>query len=347
MESHTSLNSKFTCTKHKGELIQRISESIYSSNPLYCLECVVESNRTGTYDNLMKFEDYIKFACQNVNIKAHSEEDLPNEVRDLLTQNIGILEAFKEHIDQEKTKVADILKIVEDRVHHILSEYKSMIFRNLDKQLDTFRFNIDYIKSSSNKWFDHNYGTSHISPKNLEESIKLQDSTRSLAIFIKILNRDITERCYLSDHKSSENYEQITDDARQYIKISCQEIKNQCESIPFVRISQDISSRSITDHLERLFLELFRDTFALEHQINEIPPFIKQRSVLESILEITQVSANLKKEKLLPKEISPDKFNSKLQRLRTLLNETSTRIGSPSSKYLSSCSRTTLNKSHY
>lgn len=318
---------EFACQKHKGELIQRLSDSILSSSPLYCLECIVDNNRAGVYDNLLKFDEYIKLVCESPHV-IESEEfkaEMPADISELLEKESAVIQQLTTHIEKEKQKVETFLNSLQEKALKVLADYKNAVFYSLDRQVETLKYNFGHIKGSAHKWYDNIPSQYYKNSEELEQAIQAQESSQTLEIFIKHLNRDLAEMSYLATQAGQENRELVYVQGREYIQTAAQELRTQTEILPVIRVGYELGNKVVLEQLERLLVDLLRDSLNLEHELQEIPPYIKHHDYSEqsSVLRT-------RKDKVLDTEMSTEKFTSKIQKLRSLLNETTSRIsGSP------------------
>lgn len=317
---------KYICQKHKSEQIQRISDSVLSSSPLYCLECIVENNRAGVYDNLLKLDEYIKFVCESSPMIESEEfkEAIPTEISELFEKESSVIEQLKAHIEKEKQKVATFFNAAQEKALKVLEEYKNAVFYGLDKQIESLAYNFGLIRRSAHKWFDNTPSEYYNKPEELLEAIQSQESTQALEIFIKHLNREMAEVGFLMAQEGRANRESAYIQGRDYVKSAFQELKDQVETLPIIKVGDEMGSKVILEHLERMLLALLKDSINLENIIQEFPPLIKHNDSMES-----HNTSKIRKEKVFEPTMSAEKFNSKLQRLKGLLNDTSLRIGSP------------------
>ena len=344
MENLEELYQRFACPNHKGEGIQRISDSVMNSQPLYCLECIVQANKAGVCEQLLKLDEYIKSISKDAkpNFDPNDDEDIPVEINELISKKADVLQRVKDVIVADKLKIKSQFDSIEKDIQLFLTSCQTTILHKLDNALETLQFNYTFVESSALKWFKGSTSSPESEVEGIHLSIISQQSTQDLEKYIKLLNRDSAENRLFASQDLTEDKGTIRRSAKEYIVSAAEDVKLISENIPPTILPDIINLKHPISQIELILSEAFREAFTLDYNIEEIPPFVRDGGASDSC-----ITSRFEKDKALHDGIiTPDKFNFRLQRLRMLLNETSTKIYSPPSKVWSHSSRSSINKFH-
>ena len=205
MESAKSITREFTCKKHPGEKIQRVS-TIDGSNVLYCIDCILSIEDKQTKESVVPIKEFIQRVVDHFEKTQQQGSFLkgepPADILAALNSEDEIVSKISTHIEAEKFKVEVSVGEIFQNFNTLCNKTKQELLSHLDNQLSNIRYNFRYFKEKVNKFYGKQTKTelsALTTEKGIISGINKCETAADLEFLIKQINETISE------NKSFEN----------------------------------------------------------------------------------------------------------------------------------------------
>lgn len=196
MES-LKVTKQFECRVHPKEVIQRVSKDPFGQNSLFCIECLLETDRTGdsTLININKFTEIVSQHFAGINQNAEVKAQAPSHLVSWLADEETILLKLQLHIENEKHKADDAFNSLLQAFTLMCHKKKQEVFKVFDDQYLHLKANLASYRGKLQKYFpEGNSEREKFDQSTLINKINSCNSTEDFEMYIKHLKDERENR---------------------------------------------------------------------------------------------------------------------------------------------------------
>lgn len=227
--------------------------------------------------------------------------DIPPEMNEVLLLEEESIKKFTKHIEGQKSNSENFFNKLILEFTHFCYQSKKRMHDNLDKQLQTFRSNHDYLRRKLVTFYPKNLSESQIANKDIIVK-EFQKATSYLEIesLIKQIQNDLDEIKTFKANDPSTNYESL-----RQIALA---VRKQAEQLPSVECSILGDKEALQSILSKALTPIFNDLLTVHNEMKEVSlNLIKQidtvfkldRSSLDFLRTLVAITAPSPKFRLL------------------------------------------------
>src|SRR4051812_38954347 len=118
--------SKFVCKEHNGEQIQRVCLSTSAKNPLFCVDCIMNSNKE-LKDFLVPVKEFASKMSKDLVSSSTMKFDTkpPESLLSILAEQDALYSKLNSYVDSQKEKVESYFSSLESSLIKILDVEKN------------------------------------------------------------------------------------------------------------------------------------------------------------------------------------------------------------------------------
>lgn len=200
--------------------------------------------------------------------------DIPAEMNEVLLLEEDAIKKFSKHIEDQKVKIENVLNQLVVNFTILCYEKKKTAYEVLDKQLQNFRYNHDYLRRKLLVFYPRDLSQSQVINnhgliKQIQKASKYMDDDSLMAQ----INQEMTEIKTFKMNDPTANFESLRQLA--------EEVQSQEQQLPYFECSLMNSQDALESYLVKANAELFNDFFKLHHENK--PLSLRALSVFDTV----------------------------------------------------------------
>jgi len=184
----------FDCPIHHGEKIVRISKDPSIRKRLYCVECIIEVEKTGRKPliSLERLIDEVHGYLASVE-EAKTNIKPPNDLVNILYDEEHLFSTLSNNIQAQKMKINTEIKKIEEAIVRMLEKTRERIYMTLDNQLEIFKKNYSDYRDLMRRYFNYENKKRIISKEELLDDFNRCQTPQDLEVKLNFLFGELDE----------------------------------------------------------------------------------------------------------------------------------------------------------
>eukprot|EP00331_Platyophrya_macrostoma_P008247 CAMPEP_0176421748 /NCGR_PEP_ID=MMETSP0127-20121128/9351_1 /TAXON_ID=938130 /ORGANISM="Platyophrya macrostoma, Strain WH" /LENGTH=605 /DNA_ID=CAMNT_0017802523 /DNA_START=84 /DNA_END=1901 /DNA_ORIENTATION=+ len=246
-------------------MIQRVSKDSFTENPLFCIECLLETDRTGdsTLINLGKFAELVAQHFAGINDNVEKKLQAPKHLVSWLADEEMTLLRLQQHLENEKGKADMAINSLLQSFTLLCHQKKQEIFKTFDDQYLHLKANLAGYRSKVQKYFpEDSANREKFDQGTVTGKINNCNSTEDLELYVKHLKNEMLDTKVISE--GGDQQKEIIINLERFADV----IQDQINKFPTFPAFTDLEET--TKKFEDLLKPFLKDFSKIDNMIYEI-----------------------------------------------------------------------------